>query len=257
MNSLRDFRFFLAFIVLICEISKVKPIKINCDLNTLENCLEDCYQCTVKKLIVTKPNKVTVINGFQQDEGSTQNVSNLRIIDQVAHFFPSDFDRHFPHLSVLKVWSSGLRFMSQIDLKKFPYLTVLSLLGNLLENLDSNLFMFNKRLIKIDFTRNRLKHVGTNLLRPLEALKFADFYDNDCINGGAQNSFDFLKRNLREKCPPTNNMLLDDIESLTIEVDYLRLEVEKRERKIKVCTDGIEAQETLDSLFPSISVTAS
>lgn len=243
--------------MIIGELSSVKPIKINCDLHILENCLEDCYQCTVKKLIVTKPNKVTVINGFHQNEGSTQNVTNLRIIDQVAHFFPSDFDHHFPHLSVLKIWSSGLRFLSQMDLKNFPYLTVLSLLGNLLESLDSNLFVFNKRLIKIDFTRNRLKHVGTNLLWPLETLKFADFYDNDCINAGAKNSFAFLKRNLREKCPPTNNMLLDDIESLTKEVDYFRLEVEKRERKIKVCTDGIEAQETLDSLFPLISVTES
>lgn len=240
---------FLAVFAAVCIVPAAVSINISCEFKVVENCTENCYQCTARNLVITK--HFTAIDGSH--DGVTQNVTSLRIIDQLFHYIPTNFEEHFPHLSILKIWSSGLRVLSQKNIKSLHHLTILSLLGNHLEILDSNLFEFNQRLTKVDFTRNRLKHVGINLLKPLKLLMFADFFDNDCINDGAQYSFDFLKRNLREKCKPSSAMMLSDIDSQSIEIDHLRAELEKREKKIKACTDGKDAHASLNELFPLVA----
>lgn len=261
-------RFQIVFNLTLLFIVSTKAVNINCKFNHLaanifsgnfvggsKSCDLNCYQCTVQKLIITKPNQtVSAINGNHQDEDivDVYEVVILKIFDQIVNYFPSRFDDHFPFLTSLKIWSSGLRSFKQADIKEFKYLSDLSLTGNLLETLDSNVFQFNIRLMKIDFTRNRLKHVGLNLLRPLKNLIFADFYQNDCISDGARYSFGDLKTNLRENCKPTREMLLLDIESLSNEVEALEREVEHREKKIFVCEEAKDTHAKLDSLFPLI-----
>jgi hypothetical protein len=168
--------------VLVVAAVPISSIKLNCQYEYIENCVLNCYQCTSVKFIVTKPNQtVTDINGEHLEYENSQDANSLRIIDQIVKFFPSGLGHHFPYLLVLKIWSSSLSHLSQRDLKEFKYLTDLSVSGNNLEVLDSNLFDFNHHLKHIDFTRNRIKHVGLNLLKPLHKLAFADFYQNDCI----------------------------------------------------------------------------
>lgn len=160
----------------------VESIKINCEFSFVDNCDLNCYQCSTVKLIVTKPNQnVTDINGENLEYETSEDVNTLRIIDQIVKFLPSRLSHHFPYLMVLKIWSSGLSRLVQEDLKEFKYLTDLSVSGNYLETLNSDLFEFNHHLKHVDFTRNRLKNVGLNLLKPLTKLVFADFYQNDCI----------------------------------------------------------------------------
>jgi uncharacterized coiled-coil DUF342 family protein len=62
---------------------------------------------------------------------------------------------------------------------------------------------------------------------------------------------------LKEKCKPTAEMMLNEIESLSRRVDvmknngrHLQKEIEKREKKLKICQDGKEANARLDTLFP-------
>lgn len=173
-------------------------------------------------------------------------------MDQIVTFLPSGLSQYFPYLTVFKIWSSELRSFTQADVRGMKHLTDLSLSGNHLETLDSNLFEYNQRLIKIDFTRNRLRHIGTNLLKPLKSLMFADFYQNDCISDGARYNFDSLQLKLREKCKPTRDMMIIEIESLSEEIESLKREVDKREKKIKICGEERGAHAQLDSLFPSI-----
>lgn len=228
-------------------------IKINCDFSDIENCIRNCYQCEVQKLIITKPNQtVTAINGFHLNpDDSHRDVVMLKIIDQVVTHLPGGLYQHFPYLTVLRIWSSGLKTFKQRDIRELKYLTDLSLSGNLLETLDSNLFQFNRRLIKIDFSRNRLRHIGTNLLNPLKVLMVADFYHNDCITDGAHFPFGDLKARLRVNCQPTNEMLMNEVEWLSSEIETLTKEIEMRDKKIKKCEEGEHEDAKLGAIFPS------
>jgi Leucine-rich repeat (LRR) protein len=100
--------------------------------------------------------------------------------------------------------------LNQNDISSFKFLTDLSVSGNNIEILKSNLFEHNHHLKHIDFTRNRLKNIGSTILKPLNKLAFADFYQNDCVSEGSKFSFDILSKNLREKCKPTAEMMLED-----------------------------------------------
>lgn len=239
---------------MIC-ISVTLAIKINCDFNLIENCVAKCYQCAVQKLIITRDNQtIEAINGLHYQKYSTEDVLTVRIIDQVVHYMPLELSHQFPRLTVLKIWSSGLRSFTQRNIRDMKYLTDLSLSGNYLETLDSNIFEFNQRITTIDFTRNRLKHIGSNLLQPLKNLIFADFYHNYCISDGARYSFDELKNNLRFKCQPTSQMMIEEMESLSNEIESLKREIEKREKKVKICEEQKDVHVKLNSLFPSILI---
>lgn len=231
-----------------------KGIKINCEFNYIDNCIRNCYQCTVQKLIITKQNQtVTDINGYHKnEEDSSENTVSLKIVEQVVAFIPAGINRHFPYLSILKIWSSELRSLSQEDIRPMKFLTDLSLSGNHLETLSSNLFQFNHQLIIIDFTRNRLKHVGSNILKPLKNIISMDFYQNYCINDGARYSFGDIERHLRENCQPTSEMMIEEISSLSSEIESFNKKVDQCEKRIKTCEDEKSSHTTLDSLFPTI-----
>lgn len=254
-SKLRSFiRFFQQAIALSILMTICDAININCAFSDLENCVRNCYQCTVQKLIVTRRNQtVEGVNGNHWDyEHTNEDVVILKIVDQLVLFLPSGLENKFPFLSVLKIWSSGLRSLVQEDIRGMKYLTDLSLSGNDLETLNSNLFEFNRRLIKIDFTRNHLKHIGLNLLKPLKSLVYADFYRNDCIHDGARYEFDKLKTSLREKCQPTSIMMAEEVESLSNEIESLNKELEIKESLIMICEEERNVHVRLHSLFPSI-----
>ena len=231
----------------------IDAIEVNCAFSDIENCVRNCYQCNVQKLVITRRNQtITTINGNHFKYDSNDNVVTLKIIDQLVFFLPSGFVNHFPFLSVLKIWTSGLRSIVQEDIRDMKYLTDFSLSGNDLETLNSNLFQFNQRLIKIDFTRNRLKHIGLNLLKPLKNLVYADFYRNDCIHDGARYSFEDLKTSLRKKCQPTNEMMAEEVELLSSEIESLNRELDIKEKLISTCEEEKNVHAKLDSIFPSI-----
>lgn len=205
---------------------------MNCDYSPLEDCAI-CFQCSVQKLILTKQNQsVTEINGIIPLGFSPVDVKTLKAVEQIIYFLPSQINLQFPYMKVLKVWSSGLREIHQEDIRDLKFLTDLSLSGNFLETLDSNLFQFNQKLIKVDFTRNRIKHVGTNLLKPLKNLMLVDFYQNYCISDGSRRyALAQFKLKLREMCQPTREMMVRDIELLITESESLRREIEKKSWK--------------------------
>jgi Leucine-rich repeat (LRR) protein len=165
---------------------------------------------------------------------------------------PTSLENFFPHLSVLQIWSCGMKKLSQSDISAHQNLHELSMSGNEIETLDSNLFEKNAKISKIDFSRNRLKNVGFNLLLPLERLIFADFYGNDCISDGSRSVKSVLIANLRKFCQPSGDMLMTDIRALNDELVMLRTELKTCEKihRNRRCDDESEKFVALDSLFP-------
>lgn len=250
---------FRVLVVLLLLSVSTEALKINCEFSYLENCARNCYQCVLHKLIITKPNQtVTGINGYHEMGESSTNVLTLKAFEQLVAYIPASLSQHFPFLSVLKIWSSGLRSLEQKDVRDLKYLTDLSVSGNRLETLNSDLFRFNQRLVKVEFTRNRLRHVGTNFFKPLKSLIVADFYQNDCISDGGRYNLEELSQRLRKKCQPTTEMATEELAALSNEIDFLRdemrREIEARDKKLKTCEEEERPHVRLDSLFPSIVI---
>jgi Leucine-rich repeat (LRR) protein len=206
-------------------------------------------------LIITKPNQ-TVTKIFTNIP-KVNEIKVLKMHDQIVHHLPTSLETFFPELNVLQIWSCGLRSLSQSDLKVFENLNELSLSGNEIEVLPSNLFSENLKISKIDFSRNNLKHVGFNLLTSLDNLIFADFYRNFCISDGSRSRKVDLIKNLRKSCKPTHEMLIEDLTTLNEEVKMMKNELKACEKVHRSRRCGDDDRGTivgLDSLFPSIFV---
>lgn len=229
-------------------------ITFNCQYVDIESCTHNCKQCKAVNLIITKANQtVTKIFGYS---GNLAGVESLKIHDQLVRYLPRDLDYFFPQLEALQVWSCGLKILTQRDVSIYTELREISVSRNEIETLPSNLFEKNHKIIKIDFSRNRLKHLGFNILQPLKSLMYADFYQNDCINEGIFNGLQSLMRNLRRKCKPTAEMLLDDVRTLNDRVETLETELMTCEKihKNRRCEVERKSLVALDTLFPSILI---
>lgn len=230
-----------------------QAITFNCQFVDIDSCTYHCNQCKAVNMIITRANQtVTRIFGFN---GNFSQVQVLKMHDQLVRSLPSDLDYFFPKLSILQIWSCGLRAIVQRDISPFTELLEISISKNELEVLPSNLFEKNPKILKIDFSRNRLKHVGFNLLQPLTSLMYADFYQNDCINEGNFNGLENLVRKLRRKCLLAD-MLIDDVRSLSERVDTLETELMTCEKihRNRRCDSERKGIVALDTLFPSIFI---
>lgn len=241
-------------------LNPITSMMLNCQFIDMEFCVSPACQqlCKAVGLIITKQNQ-TITNIFTNIQEINQ-IKVLKMHDQIVHQMPVNLENFFPQLNVLQIWSCGLRILVQNDISVFENLKELSVSGNEIEILPSNLFNKNSKLTKIDFSRNNLKHVGFNLLLPLENLYFADFYQNFCINDGSRNNrISELIKNLRLNCKSTIEMLTFDITGLNEEVKMLKIDVKACERvhKSRRCGDNYDRERFiagLDTLFPSIIV---
>ncbi|KAL7010834.1 hypothetical protein ACKWTF_013969 [Chironomus riparius] len=248
----------LLTLILICIVIRSSlSITLNCQFIDLEFCSSSTcvQQCKAVNFIITKPNQ-TVTKIFTNIP-KIEEIKVLKMHDQIIHHLPTSLENFFPELNVLQIWSCGLRSLSQNDLKVFEKLNELSVSGNEIEVLPSDLFSQNSKLTKIDFSRNNLKHIGFNLLTQLDNLYFADFYQNFCISDGSRSRKTDLIKNLRKSCKPTQEMLIEDLTTLNEEVKMMKNELKACEKvhRSRRCGDDDRSRIVgLDSLFPSIFV---
>lgn len=159
------------------------------------------------------------------------NAVRLSINNQICQYVPVDTDKFFPNLETLRIWSSGLTRIIQADLKGFKELRELLVPLNEIESLDSDLFLQNKKIARIDFSRNKLKNVGLAFFTSLKGLTYANFINNNCIDESFKGDKAAFIDNIREKCPPTLNQLKNDVVILAQENEALKAVIEEKFNK--------------------------
>lgn len=221
---------FLTFLVVI------DALELQCRTHYLGKCAKTCMVCEVEFLNVTDRNEIiTNVDGFSGRKGATESdVSRISINNKVCNHIPANGEKFFSKLSTLRIWSSELKEVKQNDLKGFYHLQTLNLAGNELEILDSNLFAYNRKISQIDLSRNKLKHIGLVLLDPLKSLTSLKLQMNDCIDEGLKHNLESFKQKLRFKCPPTNEMIKNDIVMLSDENQRLRREIDDQQVEASV-----------------------
>lgn len=126
-----------------------------------------------------------------------------------AVHFPGNLNAHFPDLESVILWDSRVRFIDNFDLRWLPKLKFLRLDDNLIEVLQTDLFLHNSQLLEIHVQNNKLKFIGARILAPLTDLRFANFKSNHCIDDKSSSTMDLetLKRNIDDNCA-SNEFLL-------------------------------------------------
>lgn len=129
------------------------------------------YVCSVKSLVVTKPD--TVITEFKSNPLI---IKTLVIEKQNVQHFPKGLPCLFPNLEHLVIRRCGLKEIHASDLEGFTNLKILELDNNNLTRLPDDLFRHVPQLEKASFKNNRIK---MPLLDPLRCNQEIDLSGND------------------------------------------------------------------------------
>lgn len=145
------------------------------------------------------------MNGGHQSEKNNDDVTVVNIQSIKCARIPSGFEIHFKNIEGIFAFSSEKTILFGEDLKPFLKLKYLDISFNRITHLPSDTFVGNPLMEWIDFSDNKLKLVGLNILDPIPNLHYANFATNICINELGRDKTDIsrnIKRLLRLNCQP-------------------------------------------------------
>lgn len=193
-------------------ISTSHQFEFICKFKTLgwDDSVSPAFGCTAMDVNVTVPKKLITSLRVEHPVGaSNDKVNTLLIYEQICEYFPAGLDKYFKGLLGIAIQKSGLKRITRNDLRPFGDLKSLSLFGNKLIVLESNLFYFNPKLELISLFQNNLQHVSPNILDGLVHLRSIYLNSNPCINEDAKTKekIEQIKSKVLETCPATELMI--------------------------------------------------
>lgn len=109
-------------------------------------------------------------------------IEGLEISSQTVYFMPRLEKSLALRLQGLDIKNSHLKSIEKEDLRQFPNIKVLYIVGNDLEWLDGDLFEFTPKLKLLNFNWNKISMVGAGILEPLKYLQHFWMIQNECTN---------------------------------------------------------------------------
>lgn len=161
-------------------------------------------ECDTNSLDVKNRNEsVTSVSGLLSGVVDYDNIKIFKVeASPLLEFFPSGLEKFFPNLEKLVIRQTGLRELSQDDLKNFPKLKSLDVSENQLEKLNGSTFQFNEKIEELNLSGNKLTSLGSDFLKHLKNVTKIDMSGNSCINQTASDELEMkrLRIKLAENC---------------------------------------------------------
>lgn len=202
---------------------------LNCNfrhLTDLEDNSREVYTCESINFTNRLQNvPINYVTNLHEMGRRDRDVKVFIVKDQICNFLPTKIENFFPFLQEIEVDSSGLRKLYRENFAPLVHLTMAIFPGNDIEFLPGDLFMNNHRLTHIDFSQNRIKSIGPNLLDNLYVLKYLMFDDNVCFQGYGM-MFDDIET--------VKNEIIGNCSSLTIAKQEKRIVPKVEETKVEV-----------------------
>lgn len=127
-----------------------------------------------------------------------------------CYYVPSGIAENFKNVKVLVIAYTGLKAITQADLRPLKKLQNLYIDNNRLTSLDSDLFEHNPNIEYMNLASNQILTIGSSTFEPLKSLQALDFADNICYSKNAKGleNVELLKLDLKANCVPTNENLI-------------------------------------------------
>lgn len=164
----------------------------------------NAYTCTGSISASDNDTSVITITGNHLAGRTNDDVTGFSIYNSpITNRLPRNINSFFPNLIAVDWVFGTLSGINSEDLRQFPGLRMLSLFGNQLTLLDSNVFAHNPSLEWIELSNNLITNVGDGLFNNLSNLTFVMFERNPCINFLATTPESILELNgsLPFECP--------------------------------------------------------
>jgi len=122
-------------------------------------------------------------SGYHRSGMTNKNVLSLDIRNKgFINYFPKGLQNIFGDLKAIVIENCHLKEIQQSDLKPFGELVLLGLSQNDIEIIEDGLFSFNPKLEDINFSSNRIIHIGTQAFENLNNLIYLILNSNNCID---------------------------------------------------------------------------
>jgi hypothetical protein len=144
------------------------------------------YCCYITSLTAKEKNFTlpAIDPALHLENRKNSDVTYLNISDSEMHYLPQNLSSTFSNLTDLNIDGAQLKEMSGNDLKGLTSLTLLTITNCDLQSLPSDLFVYARKLNWIDFSNNKIKHIGKHLLAPLnlDNISIIDLTGNSTID---------------------------------------------------------------------------
>lgn len=167
------------------------------------------YRCQVQNLVIDsiKSSLVSFAIGNHLQYYGNHDVIAFHADHKIIHYFPRGLEITFPNIEIVYIYHSGLKQITQYDLKSLKNLVVLDLWGNDIQIIPEGLFENNPKLKHISFTDNRLTFIHPEVFNKLDGLvnlfldTTKDFYWNSCDNIRIESNRNAVLNAIRELNP--------------------------------------------------------
>lgn len=232
-----NFSRFQLFIVFITYIKICNCFVIACDFKNSNFGFGDYTTCEPRLFDTTTDKFVSSVIAWPLNR-QVDSIRQLYIERGNTVYFPANLHKYFPHLEVVKLYNSRVKFLDNFDFRFLTALKFLNLEQNDIEVLQSDLFLFNLQLLELHLQKNKLKFIGARLLLPLMKLKIARFNENVCIDESADNttSLTALKRLLDDNCASPEFLVKKNAEFIkrVVESSYTIADLTSEVKKLDV-----------------------
>lgn len=160
------------------------------------------YECN--PIVAASGTVLENVTGTHLENKTNADVEFLYIVQQNLTYVPSNIETFFPNLKGIQYYISNLQQISANDLKPFPQLLLFYVHTGFITSLDADLFKHTPDLQWLGFFRNKIEHIGVNLLGNLTGLQHIHLGENPCIDTYANHPDTIIELNqqLPILCPP-------------------------------------------------------
>lgn len=167
----------------------------------VKNPHEPIESVTIEKNDYIDPDEMTTV--ATPEENAKDKILSFYIRRSPSCLYvPSGIAENFKNIKILVIAYTGLKVITQADLKPLQKIQNLYIDNNKLTSLDDDLFVFNPTIEYINLSYNQIKSMGPMTFEPLSGLKELGLSRNVCIDEAAKGieNVDALKLKLKTKC---------------------------------------------------------
>lgn len=152
--------------------------------------------------------------------------------------FPFDLNTVFPALEVIRLFRSNVKYVDNMDLRNLVNLKIFDLEDNVIEVLQSDLFVNNIKLREVYLQKNKLKFIAAHVFN-LFNLIVLNLDENLCVNGKAINDISAmltLRTRVDEICSSPEFLLMKNEKLIksVVELNYTLTEESKKKGHLEI-----------------------